>query len=106
MFRKQPSCLASGLPSPCSFVSLGGAFRRSPQEIPRMNFPSLRSARESSSSLRLFNRLILLYSFACLLAPLSFTQARVHFGGTVTDFSHNPISGVSITAQNEQTGEA
>jgi len=70
-----------------------------------MNFLSFSPARESSSPAPPFNRLILLLTFSCFFAPLSFPQARIHFGGTVTDFSHNPISGVSIDAQNEQTGE-
>lgn len=41
-----------------------------------------------------------------LLAPLASAQGLIHYSGHVTDISRNPLPGVTVTAQNEETGES
>lgn len=41
-----------------------------------------------------------------LLPPLACAQGLIHYSGRVTDISRNPLPGVTVTAQNEETGES
>jgi hypothetical protein len=50
-------------------------------------------------------RLALLLSFVLFYTSLAFSQAKIRLTGTVSELTHQPILGVSVTAENEQTGE-